>query len=193
MKEPPPSSLDSLLSLVLQPPPSDDAGRRVPGRGSFARILNGQSPPRCCPPSSVFRRSGPGLARSPFSLGRSPRAGEAEGFQGEGVCRLARCFLAESAYPPHPSAEATPLLVTGFRPRWVRLSGLLAGTVGGSVCWRLRVVPSAACSPLFSCRFFCLASAGCACPPARRCFVFPDADPNVFGSASGCYVTTYVV
>ena len=41
-----PSSLDSFLSLVLQPPPPDDAGRRVPDKRPFARTLNGQIPPR---------------------------------------------------------------------------------------------------------------------------------------------------
>jgi len=41
------------LSLVLQPLPPDDAERRVPGRGPFARILNGiparplEAPPQC--------------------------------------------------------------------------------------------------------------------------------------------------
>ncbi len=46
VKELPPSSLDSFLSLVLQPPPPDDAGRRVPDKRPFARTLNGQIPPR---------------------------------------------------------------------------------------------------------------------------------------------------
>ena len=72
-----------------------------------------------------------------------------EGGEGRGTSGL--LLLAEPAYAPRPSPTATTDFVTGFRPRCVCLSRLSTGTVGGSVCCRLRVVPPAACLPLFSC------------------------------------------
>ncbi len=154
VKELPPSSLDSPLSLVLQPLPPDDAERRLPDKRPFARTLNGQAPPRYSPLDSGSPRNNLGLARSPFVLRTfPPRARETRGPLGEGVRRLACFHWRSQQYAPRPSPTATTAFVTGFRPRCVCLSRLLAGTVGGSVCWRLRVVSPAACLPLFSCRF----------------------------------------
>ena len=92
-------------------------------------------------------------------------------------------------------ASATTLLVTGFRPRFVRLlrrlSRLVAGTVGGAVCWRLRVFPSAACLPLFSC-LFSASRPRVARAPARGDSSFPCAFPMISGSALVVYITTDV-
>ncbi len=85
MKELPPSSLDSPLSLVLQPLPPDDAERRMPDKRPFARTLNGQTPPRYSPLDSGSPRNNLGLARSPLD----PRVRRND--IGEGVRRLA-CF-----------------------------------------------------------------------------------------------------
>ena len=161
--------------------------RRVPGRGPFARILNGRSlrgPLKLLPSAVKAVENG---VRVPLACLR-------------GTWGLSSVWLAFVGGVRHTlrirGSSATTLLVTGFRPRFVRLlrrlSRLVAGTVGGAVCWRLRVFPSAACLPLFSCLFFCLASAGCAVPRLAAILRFPCAVPMISGSAHVVYITTDV-
>ena len=66
MKELPPSSLDSFLSLVLQPLPPDDAERRVPGRETVRPSLERTDSPALLPSGFRFSPEQPGFGAFPL-------------------------------------------------------------------------------------------------------------------------------
>ena len=156
----------------------------------FARTLNGQIPPRyslwipVLPGTTLVLRVPLWIpACAGMTLGRASAVWLAF-VGGAGIC---------SASEPYSYNGLRDRVSAAFRPAFQTSLRLVAGTAGGSVCWRLRVVPLAACLPLFSCRFFCLASEGCAFPGRGDVSFFRSADPMISGSALVVYITTYVV
>ena len=163
-----PSSLDSFLSLVLQPLPPDDAERCAPDRWTVRPGLERTDSPALLPSGFRFSPEQPGFGTFPLCPSDiPPRAGATRRLSGRGRPPSGLLSLAEPAYAPHPSTTATTVFVTGFRQRFVPSSQTSFRTCGGHRrwirCWRFRVV-----SPrpvyLYSVVFFCLASEGCACP-----------------------------
>ena len=153
VKDLPPSSLDcsSRWCCSLPRPTMRKDVCRI--ERPFARTLNGQAPPRCSPLDSGFIQNNLGLARSPFVLRTfPPRAGATRRLSRRRASAVWLAFVGGVRSTLRiRDATATTLFVTGFRPRFARLPGLSAGTVGGTVCWPLRVAPPAARLPLFSC------------------------------------------
>ena len=151
VKEVPPSSLDSFLSLVLQPLPPDDAERRVPDRETVRPNLERTDSPALLPSGFRFSPEQPGFGAFPSG---SPRARERH-WGGRPPSGL--LSLAEPAYAPRPSPTATTVFVTGFRQRFVPSSQTSLRTCGGHRRW-IRVL-AAPCRParglftLFSCLF----------------------------------------
>ena len=137
LKEVLPSSLDSFLSLVLQPLPPGDAERRAPDRETVRPGLERTGSPALVPsgfrslPGTTWVWHVPPLSSRTFP----PRARATGRLSGGGRPPSGLLSLAEPAYAPHPSTTATTVFVTGFRQRFVPSYQTSFRTCGGHRRW----------------------------------------------------------
>ncbi len=185
LKDPPPSSLDCpsrWCRSLFHPAKRKDVCRV---ERPFARILNGAP---CASPSS----SSP-LPSRRWRIGSRPHR-MCEGHGGTLSVWLA-CDCRSPQYPPHPSATATTVFVTGFsaafRPSFqTSFSGLWRDTAGGS-CVGDPVLPRS--PPCFIQLFLLRLKRLHALRLDAAILRFRCAVPTMVGSAPACCCNTCVV